>query len=116
MLRLLADENFNSDIVRGLLLRRSDLDIARVQDVGLSGKDDQAVLAWAAENDRIVLTHDRATMPFYAFERVSSGEQMAGMFFLNVRFPVGESIDTLLLLNACSDQSEWRGRVIHLPL
>lgn len=36
MLRLLADENFNSEIVRGLLLRRSDLDVVRVQDVACS--------------------------------------------------------------------------------
>jgi predicted nuclease of predicted toxin-antitoxin system len=58
MLRPLADENFNSDIVRGLLLRQPNLDIARVQDVGLAGADDPEVLAWAAENNRIVLTHD----------------------------------------------------------
>ncbi len=35
MLRLLADENFNGDIVRALLLRQPDLNIVRVQDVGL---------------------------------------------------------------------------------
>ena len=63
MLRLLTDENFNGDIIRGLLLREPDLDLVRVQDVGLAGNDDQEILAWAAENDRIVLTHDRATMP-----------------------------------------------------
>ena len=37
MLRLLADENFHGDIVRGLLLRQPDLDLVRVQDVGLTG-------------------------------------------------------------------------------
>ena len=63
MLRLLADENFNGDVVRGLLLRQPNLDIVCVQDVGLAGADDSDILAWAAENDRIVLTHDRATMP-----------------------------------------------------
>jgi hypothetical protein len=35
MLRLLADENFNGDIVRALLLRQTDLDIVRLQDVVL---------------------------------------------------------------------------------
>ena len=30
MLRLLADENLNSDIVRGLLLRQPELDIVSV--------------------------------------------------------------------------------------
>ena len=37
MLRLLADENFNGEVVRGLLLRQPDADIVRVQDVGLAG-------------------------------------------------------------------------------
>lgn len=40
MLRFLADENFNRDIVRGLLLRQPGLDIARVQDVRLGEADD----------------------------------------------------------------------------
>ncbi len=48
MLRLVADENFNGDIVRALFLRRPDLDVVRVQDVGLAGADDPRVLAWAA--------------------------------------------------------------------
>jgi predicted nuclease of predicted toxin-antitoxin system len=70
MLRLLADENFNGDIVRGLLLRQPDLDLVRVQDAGLAGADDPDILAWAAANNRILLTHDRATMPGYACERL----------------------------------------------
>jgi predicted nuclease of predicted toxin-antitoxin system len=58
MLRLLSDENLNGDIVRGLLLRRPDLDLSRVQDVGLEEADDPTILEWAAVNNRIVLTHD----------------------------------------------------------
>jgi hypothetical protein len=66
MLRLLADENFNGDVVRALLLRQPDLDIVRVQDVGLAGIADPDILAWAAVNDRIILTHDRATLPNFS--------------------------------------------------
>jgi len=44
MLHLLSDENFNGDIVRGLLLRRPEMDLVRVQDVGLEGMDDPHVL------------------------------------------------------------------------
>jgi hypothetical protein len=51
MLRLLSDENFNGDIVRGLLLRRPDLDLRRVQDVGLGEADDPTILEWAAANN-----------------------------------------------------------------
>jgi Domain of unknown function (DUF5615) len=43
--RFLADENFNNQIVRGILRQGSDIDIVRVQDAGLSGADDLAVLA-----------------------------------------------------------------------
>jgi predicted nuclease of predicted toxin-antitoxin system len=116
MLRLLADENFNGDIVRGLLLRQPDLDIVRVQDVGLAGVDDPDILAWAAENNRIVLTHDRATMPDYAFERVTAGDGMPGVFILNDRYAVGQAIEEILLVVVCTDQAEWRGRAVHVPL
>ena len=46
MLKLLADENFNNHILRSLLLYKSDLDIVRVQDVGMSGANDEMVLEW----------------------------------------------------------------------
>lgn len=116
MLRLLADENFNGDIVRGLRLREPGLDIIRLQDAGLLGADDPDVLAWAAANDRIVLTHDRATMPDFAYERVVAGDPMPGMCILDARFPTGQAIEEILLVVACTEQTEWRDRVIYLPL
>lgn len=116
MLRFLADENFHGDIVRGLLTRRPDLDILRVQDVGLGEADDAEVLAWAAANARIVLSHDRATMPGFAYRRVIDGQEMAGLFLLNDRDPIRQSINEILLMSACSEQSEWRDRVVYLPL
>jgi hypothetical protein len=54
MLRFAADENLNYNIVRGLLRRKSDLNIIRIQDVGLSGKNDATVLEWAAQENRIL--------------------------------------------------------------
>lgn len=116
MLRLLCDENFNGDIVRGLFLRQPDLDLLRVQDVGLRKVDDPAILDWAASNGRILLTHDRATMPDFAYERLSQGQPMLGMFVINDRMPVRQVIDELLLLIDCSEQDEWQGIVLYLPL
>jgi predicted nuclease of predicted toxin-antitoxin system len=116
MLRLLSDENFNGDIVRGLLLQRPDLDIVRVQDVELAGMDDPDILAWAANENRIVVTHDRATMPDHAYLRLAAGEPMTGMFVISDRLPVGQAIQELLLMNECSEQAEWNGVVVHLPL
>lgn len=116
MLRLLADENFNGDIVRALLLRQPDLDIVRVQDASLAGVGDPEILAWAAANDRIILTHDRATLPDCAYERLAAGEKMPGVFVLNDRFPIGEATREILVIIAVSEQPEWSDRVLYLPL
>jgi len=62
MPRLVADEDFNNDILRGLLRQQESLDIVRVQDVGLRQADDDAVLEWAARNRRLVVMHDANTV------------------------------------------------------
>jgi hypothetical protein len=116
MLSLLSDENFNGDIVRGLFLRQPNLDLVRVQDVALREVDDPAILAWAAINQRILLTHDRATMPNFAYERLVREEPMPGMFVVNDRMPIRQAIDELLLLIDSSEQAEWKGVVLYLPL
>lgn len=116
MLRFLSDENLNGDIIRGLLLRNPHLDLLRVQDVGLLEADDPEVLAWAAENNRILLTHDRATMPDFAYERILAQQEMPGMLVVNDSTPIRHMIDELLLLNECSMQEEWSGLVLYLPL
>ncbi|MEE3716172.1 DUF5615 family PIN-like protein [Tumidithrix elongata RA019] len=116
MLRFLSDENLNGDIVRGLLLRQPDLDLLRVQDVGLQELDDPAILDWAANNERIVLTHDRATMPDFAYARLLKGQQMSGLFVINDRILVRQAIEELILLITCSEQKEWKNIVLYLPL
>lgn len=116
MLRLLADENFNGYIVRGLLRHRPQIDIVRVQDVGLRNVDDPLVLTWAAEHNRILITHDQATMPDFAFERVVTGHPMPGVFILNDQMSLKQAIDELLFLDECSKQEDWNYRVAYLPL
>ena len=116
MLFLAADENFNNDIVRGLLRRKPDLDIGRIQDEGLSGADDQAVLEWAAQNGRILLTHYVSTITHYAYDRVRSGRPMPGIFEVNRDIPINTIIDDILLLAEYSLDGEWEGQVRYLPL
>jgi predicted nuclease of predicted toxin-antitoxin system len=116
VLRLLSDENFNGEIVRGLIRRRPDLDLVRVQDVGLSGIEDPTILEWAAKEGRILLTHDRATVPDFAYQRVRDGQPLAGVFVIGDRMPVGQAIDELLVLADCSEPPEWINLVLFLPL
>jgi len=116
MLRLAADENFNNDIVRGLWRRKPELDIVRIQDIGLSGADDPTVLEWAAREGRVLLTHDVTTMTSYAYERVRAGQPMPGVFEVSRAVPIGRAIEDILLLAECSLEGEWEGQVRYLPL
>ena len=116
MLRFLADENFNNDILRGLLRRNPDFEIVRVQDVDLRGADDPTVLSWAAEEGRILLTHDAATITKYAYERINAGLRMPGVIELRRRVPLGIAIEDLLFIAEASTPSEWDSKVGYLPL
>ncbi len=116
MLLLFADENFNNDIVRGLLRQNPNLDIVRVQDVGLRGEEDPVILEWAANEGRVVLTHDAATMAYFAYERVKAGLSMPGVIEVADDLPLAQVIDDILLIAASSEINEWEGRVIYLPL
>ena len=116
MLSLVTDENFNNDILRGLLRQLPNLDIVRIQDVGLSGADDPDVLTWAAEEDRILLTHDVRTITRFAYERVAAGLPMPCVFEISRTLPLREVIADLVLVATCSDAAEWEGQVQYLPL
>ena len=116
MLRFAADENFNNDIVRGLLRRKAELDIIRVQDVGLSGNTDPIVLEWCANNDRVLLTHDVRTVTKHAYARVSAGKPMPGVFEVSRDISLGAAIEDILLIAEYSRDREWEGQVRYLPL
>lgn len=116
MLRLLSDENFDGHIVRGLFRRLPSLDLLRVQDVGLKHTDDPEILEWAAGQGRILLTHDRRTVPGFAVERVAEGQQMPGVFIVDKQMPIGQAIDELFLAVQGSDESEWDDLVTYFPL
>ena len=116
MVRLLADENLKNAVLRGARLLRPFLDVVRVQDVGLSGEDDPFILGWAANEGRILLTHDAATVPFYAYERMRAGQRMSGVCIVSRGVPVGRVIDDILVIAECSDESDWQGVVRYLPL
>ena len=116
MIWLLADENFNNNIVRGVRLRNPNIDLVRVQDVGLSGADDPSVLEWAARHQRILLTHDVATITAFAYERVRAGKPMPGVFEVGRTLALRSAIEDIVRLATCSVDGEWEGQVRYLPL
>ena len=119
MLLFAADENFNNDIVRGLLRRKPNLDIVLVQEAGLSGADDPTILEWAGREGRegrVLLTHDASTITCYAYDRIRAGKVMPGVFEVRREIPIAVVIEDILLLADYSLEGEWEGQVRYLPL
>lgn len=115
MLRLVSDENLNGDIVRGLLRRHPELDLVRVQDVGLMETPDSDILEWAAGEGRVLLSHDVSTVPPAAYQRIADGQPMPGVFILPDRMPIGRAIDEILFLSLDVEPDEWKDQVVYLP-
>jgi len=115
-LKVAVDENFNNDILRALFRRVATLDAVRIQDSGIAGADDATVLAWAASENRVLLTHDVTTITKFAYARVARGEAMPGVFAVAATLPVRQVVEDLVLLVECSEPNEWEHQVRFLPL
>lgn len=115
MLRFLADENLDYDIVRGVWQRRPDVDILSMKEADLMGRDDPDILAFAAKEGRVVLSHDARTMTRFATDRIVAGEAMPGLVIVKVGATLRKSIDDILLLVECADVDDLRNRIEFVP-
>jgi hypothetical protein len=115
MIRFLADDHFYGRILRGLFRTRERLDVTRAQDTGLSGASDEKLLEWAADNNRLILTHDKRTMPRFVHERLDSGLHTSGVFIVKTRASIGRCINDIRLIAECSEDAEWQDQIVYLP-
>jgi hypothetical protein len=116
MLKFASDENLNGAITRGLQRRLPNLDIVRLQDVGLKGYSDPDVLVWAASENRILLTHDIRTLRQFAEGRIHANLKMPGVFEIAEHVSIRGAIEDLVLIATCSGENEWEGKILFLPL
>lgn len=114
-MRIALDENFDYDIIKGVLQYLPDLDVVSAQDVGLHGAPDEIILEWAAREGRVLFTHDARTMPTPAYARIAAGQKMTGVFIVRWASQLGPIIEDLLLLANASRPGEWEGQVSYLP-
>ncbi|MDS3860006.1 DUF5615 family PIN-like protein [Thermosynechococcaceae cyanobacterium BACA0444] len=115
-IKFLADENLDNKILKGLLQKHKSIDIVRVQDVGLSGKSDPTVLAWAAEEKRILLTHDVKTIIKHASERIHQALPMPGVILIKSPPFLSQVIEDILVIWECTDPIDFDNRIEFLPL
>lgn len=104
MLRLLIDQDFDHDILRGLERRISNLDYVTTAEMGLSRTPDPLLLEWAMNKRRVILTHDQSTMPNHIAERMSSGQDIFGVIIVPRSLSLRLAIEELELIVGGSDE------------
>jgi hypothetical protein len=112
----LTDEDFDNDILEAVRRRMPEIDVVRVQDVGLGSAGDARILEWAAEQDRILLTHDRSTMQRHVDARLAAGLRVGGVCVVKQIGPLGRRIEDLLLLIQSLVERDWEYPIWHVPI
>ena len=90
--------------------------MVRVRDAGLEETPDPVILEWAATHNRVLLTHDRETIPFFAVARVRAREPMPGVFLVRDGKPIGRIIDDLRLAIHALSPEECQDMIRYFPV
>ncbi len=116
MLRLLIDQDLDHDILRALIRAVPRLDAVTAFEIGMAKASDPQLLIWAAKEERVIVTHDRRTMPAHAADLMSVGKNVAGLFVVPRALPLRQAIEDLALAVTCSQNAEWVNVIRYLPL
>ncbi len=110
-----ADADLSHIVLKATLRREAAIDFQTAQAAGLVGLKDEEVLAIAAREGRVLVTHDRKTMPRHFAEFIMR-DTSAGVIVVPQRLAVNIAIEDLILIWAASDAEEWINRIQSLPL
>ncbi len=116
MLRLATDADVKGPLIHGLQSRIPELDLILSLDFLPEGTRDSDVLAWAAQEGRVLLTFDRSTMTEAAYRRLADGLDLPGIIVATQVQSVSSAIDDIHLIAVCMAEEEIANRVVvYLP-
>jgi predicted nuclease of predicted toxin-antitoxin system len=114
-IRFQADADLNQIIVAAVLRHLPEADFRSATDAGLAGLSDLEVLAQAAKDGRVLVTHDKNTMPSHFADFIAKTES-PGVILVHQSLPVARVLEDLALIWGASQAEEWKNRIVHLPL
>jgi hypothetical protein len=116
-IRFQADADLNQVIVSGLLRRFPDVDFQTATQAGLAGRQDPEVLLLAASEGRVLVTHDKQTMPRHFGEFAAKAKARSpGLIVVPQHLAVADAIEDLAVIWSASQSEEWINRLVYLPL
>ena len=116
MIRFLADADLNERIVDGCLRREPTMNFLSANQAHLRGVPDPKVLALAADENRILVSHDSQTMPRQFGDFLQAHGSSPGVLIVPQGLPVGVAIEELVTIWGASDAEEWENRIVRIPL
>ena len=114
-IRFQADADLNQKIVAGIRRGEPSIDCLTAHEGGVIGLPDPEVLRIAAVTGRVLLSHDRRTIPLH-FREVLQTLSSAGVILIPQSLSLGAVIEEIVLIWAASDPVEWRDHIAHVPL
>ncbi len=116
--RFLIDENINRAIQRQLRRQVPELEILAVGDPGAppAGMADDGILHWIEENQYILVTENRSTMPKHLSNHFSSSRHIPGVLWVRPGVGVGRIIEEFYLIWLSSSAEEYRDSAFYIPL
>jgi hypothetical protein len=113
--RFQADADLNQNIVKATLRLEPSIDFQTASSSGLAGLSDLDVLRLAAEQSRILVSHDRKTMPRH-FGQFIQSEASPGILIVSQKESVSQVAEELFLIWLATEPEEWVNRIRSLPL
>ncbi len=116
-IRFQADNDLKRIIVDATLRREPQIDFQTAQAARLDGLDDEAVLRQAASQSRILVSHDKRTMPAALASFVASAGTSPGVLLvIPQNAPIREIVEALILIWADDRADDWRNMILKVPL
>jgi hypothetical protein len=114
-IRFQADSDLNQTIVKALRRLEPSIDFQTAHAANLRGVPDPDVLAYAAKEGRVLVSHDITTIPqhFGAFIQTADS---AGVLIALQEAPLMTVVEDLLLLWMVDEAEDWINRIRILPL
>jgi len=95
--RFLADADLKRAIVSGVKRRAPGIDFWTAQDASIDAMPDSDVLAMAARDSRILVSHDFGTMPHHFRDFVAT-QHSPGVFLISQAVPIVIAVEALLMI------------------
>lgn len=109
-----ADADLNQSIVLATIRCLPALDFQSANEAQLAGLTDPQVLALAADQKRILATHDMRTMPHH-FASFIQERRIPGVIVVPQSMRPAQVADEILLTASVTEPAEWLNRIVFLP-